>query len=523
MKLDYKKTIYVGLAFLIISLFWQTYDAIITKILIDKFGLNQTWSGFVMALDNILALFLLPLFGGLSDRTNHKRGRRTPYVVVGTLLAAFLFVGLSFFDSMQLEKLDAETTLRVEYDNAAGFTEALTVAEWRTISSTMDGHSESTHVLGILDAVHDGTTNRIYEETDTLSLADYNDAKDAYYRYLSAQALEVTMASPTVFIVFIVMLFFTLVAMSTFRSPAVALMPDVTTKVLRSKGNALINLMGAFGGITAIILLTVFGLDQHSFVNYTAAFVSVSIIMVVALGIFLWKVNEPKLVQERIDFEKVNNIVDEEETENHDKISKDKFMSLVLILASVFLWFMGYNAVTTKLSDYAPKVLNMGYSTPLLIAQATAIVGFIPIGIISTKWGRKKTILFGVALLTLCFGSVYFITETTGILLYVVLGLTGIAWASINVNSYPMVVELSKGSDVGKYTGYYYTFSMAAQILTPILSGFLMDIPDFGRKILFPYATVFVIFSFITMLFVKHGDAKAEKKSLLENFDVDMD
>ena len=281
--------------------------------------------------------------------------------------------------------------------------------------------------------------------------------------------------------------------------------------------------MGAFGGITAIIMLMVFGLDKHSMVNYQAAFIFVAVVMLIALAFFLLKVNEPKMVEERILQEKAYGIVDEEETEDHAHIKKDKLVSLFLILASVFLWFMGYNAITTKLSDYAPKVLNMGYSTPLLIAQATAIVGFIPIGMLSLKFGRKKTILFGVVLLTICFGSVYFLTEQTGILLYVVLGLTGIAWASINVNSYPMVVELSKGSDVGKYTGYYYAFSMAAQILTPILSGALMDIPSLGRKVLFPYATFFVLLAFITMLFVKHGDAKPEKKSLLENFDVDMD
>lgn len=514
MKLDYKKTIYIGLAFMLISLFWQTYDAIITKILIDKFGLNQFWSGAVMALDNVLALFLLPLFGGLSDKTNHKKGRRTPYIVVGTVIAAFLFVGLSFLDSMQLKKLETETYLEEQYQVIETFSESSSALEWTFLYVSMNGHEEAVNIRTIV---------REYSLDESLSLADYYEAKDAYYRYLSAEALEVTMASPGVFIVFIVMLFFTLFAMSTFRSPAVSLMPDVTSKPLRSKANAVINLMGAFGGITAIIMLMVFGLDKHSMVNYQAAFIFVAVVMLIALAFFLLKVNEPKMVEERILQEKAYGIVDEEETEDHAHIKKDKLVSLFLILASVFLWFMGYNAITTKLSDYAPKVLNMGYSTPLLIAQATAIVGFIPIGMLSLKFGRKKTILFGVVLLTICFGSVYFLTEQTGILLYVVLGLTGIAWASINVNSYPMVVELSKGSDVGKYTGYYYAFSMAAQILTPILSGALMDIPSLGRKVLFPYATFFVVLAFITMLFVKHGDAKPEKKSLLENFDVDMD
>lgn len=209
-------------------------------------------------------------------------------------------------------------------------------------------------------------------------------------------------------------------------------------------------------------------------------------------------------------------------TEEEANLSKSKKVALILILASVTLWFFGYNAITTKLSDYAPKVLEMGYAIPIYIAHGSALIAFIPIGILATRVGRKKTILFGVTLLTLCFGSVYFLTPDTSFIMYIIFGLTGIAWATINVNSYPMVVELAKGSNVGKYTGYYYTFSMAAQIITPVFSGFLMD--QFGRRILFPYAATFVAIAFITMFFVKHGDTKITgKSSLIENFDVDMD
>ena len=243
--------------------------------------------------------------------------------------------------------------------------------------------------------------------------------------------------------------------------------------------------------------------------------------MLIMLSVFLIKVNEPKLVSEKLQLEKDLKIIDEEEQTEHHSVSRAKLISLLLILFSVFFWFMGYNAVTTKLSDYAPKVLNMGYATPLLIAQATAIIGFIPIGILSSRVGRKKNDFIWCRITGFVFLFSIILTEKTGILLYVVLGLTGIAWASINVNSYPMVVELSRGSDVGKYTGYYYAFSMGAQIVTPILSGFFMD--QFGRVALFPYATVFVVISFITMLFVKHGDVKPEVKSLIESFDVDMD
>ena len=97
--------------------------------------------------------------------------------------------------------------------------------------------------------------------------------------------------------------------------------------------------------------------------------------------------------------------------------------------------------------------------------------------------------------------------------------LAGVAWATINVNSFPMVVELCSGGDVGKYTGDYYTASMAAQAVTPWISGYLMD--EMGMRILFPYAAVFVALAFVTMLFVKHGDSKAAVKTGLETFDLD--
>jgi MFS family permease len=241
------------------------------------------------------------------------------------------------------------------------------------------------------------------------------------------------------------------------------------------------------------------------------------------LGFFLWKVREPKLVEEKVKDDEAFGLVESEEDvhDMHD-LPKDKKLSLYLILFSVFLWFMGYNAVMTKVSDYAPKILQLpSFTLPLLVANVTAIIAFIPIGILSTKIGRKKTILAGIVLLTLCFGSVFFLSKDTGWVMFIVFGLTGIGWATINVNSYPMVVELAKGSNVGKYTGYYYAFSMAAQILTPILSGFFMDM--IHPKVLFPYATLFVASAFITMFLTKHGDAVAEKKSILENFDLDMD
>ncbi|MBU0996734.1 MAG: MFS transporter [Firmicutes bacterium] len=532
MKLDYKKVFFVGMAFFLISMFWQTYDSIITKILIDKFGLNQTWSGVVMAMDNVLAVFMLPLFGHLSDKTNSKRGRRTPYIILGTIVAAFAFIALSYTDHVQTLKIEAETTIEVDYQSIQSAD--LTISNWENIMTEMDSERSAAVVNGTITAsdytefqtdVYDPMT-LILDEDAVLDSFETDQLKDYYYSYLNGRAWELTSHNPTTFIAFAGLLFIALVSMATFRSPAVALMPDVVVKPLRSKANAVINLMGTFGGILSILILSLFGLSKFSYVNYAPAFIAVGLLMLVFLAIFLWKVNEPKLVKKREEDDLKYGLTEEKEAEvlheSVEELSKEKSKSLFLILSSVFLWFVGYNAVTTKLSDYAPKVLNLGYATPLLIAQAAALIAFIPIGIIATKIGRKKTILIGISLLTLCFGSIYFLTVDTAALMYVIFGLTGIGWATINVNSYPMVVELSKGSNVGKYTGYYYTFSMAAQILTPILSGLLMD--EFSRKILFPYATLFVLLSFFTMLLVKHGDAVVTKKeSVLESFDVDMD
>jgi MFS family permease len=560
MKLNYKKVFLVGLAFFLISLFNQTYDSIVSLILIEKFGLNQTWSGAVMALDNVLALALIPIFGALSDRHNSKIGKRTPFIIIGTIVAAFAFMGLTFSDNYQKTMIETQDPAIIS-DYTEVSSKNFTYAEWQAITDgivdqwatlkndgviTQEKYDE--FILQVINGDDEGDRtdpnhieyradhrNGMQEildyifETDPENLVVTNrdnlDLKEYFYKHLNQKAYLITVNSPTNFIVFMAILFVALVSMATFRSPAVALMPDVTIKPLRSKANAIINLMGSFAAITSYLLLIVFGLDKLSYVSYAPAFITVGVLMLVLLAIFLWKVKEPKLVAEKEAEDKVYGL-DKEEPAIDEKageaLSKSKKISLILILSSVFLWFFGYNAVTTKLSDYAPKVLELGFGLPPLVGHGAALIAFIPIGILATKIGRRKTILMGIVLLTICFGSIYFLTPDTAFIMYVIFGLTGVGWATINVNSYPMVVELAKGPNVGKYTGYYYTFSMAAQILTPILSGMLMD--EFGRRILFPYSAFFVAMSFITMFFVKHGDAKVLKKeSKLENFDVDMD
>ena len=305
-----------------------------------------------------------------------------------------------------------------------------------------------------------------------------------------------------------------LVAMGTYRSPAVALMPDVTPKPLRSKANAIINLMGALGGVYALIAVRLL-VGQHADgrSNFTGVFVSVAALMAVAVALLVWRVDENKLRKENAD-------PGEEETGPGGTLPPDKRRSLALILCSVALWYMGYNAVTTAYSKYFTRMWGdlSGAATCLLIATGGAVVSYVPVGILSSRFGRKKMILLGVVILAACFAAAGMV-KTFNAGLYVLFVVIGFAWAAINVNSYPMVVEISLSGDVGKYTGYYYTFSMAAQILTPILSGWLLE--HVGYHTLFPYAAGMVALAFVTMLFVRHGDNKPEAaKSLLEHFDA---
>ena len=520
MKLNYKRTIFVGFAFFLISLFWQAYDATIALTLTNKFGMNQTWSGVVMALDNILALFLLPLFGTLSDKHNGKSGRRTPFIRFGTAVAAVALVALSFVDNMQLDLIkdistvDDPAALSVIYDTQSE-KELQTPNGTKFILKDQFSKEEFMTVRST-DDVKD-VTNR--DETKTPYTSYVVPARQAY-------AADCTAANPMPLVIFVIVLLVLLVAMGIFRSPAVALMPDVTLKPLRSKANAIINLMGNAGGIIVLLLGMgfAFGISKASnaMMSYTPYYLVIAGTMVAALIIFLCTVREKEWAAQ-MQSDAIRYGVDEKDEAadgTNKKLSKGQMFSLICILLSVALWYFGYNAVTSKYSVYAPNVLLMGYSETMLIAQACAIVSYLPAGMIASKIGRKKTILAGVTMLTVAFTVAAFMRASSPAwLMYIMFALAGIAWATINVNSFPMVVEMCSGADVGKYTGFYYTASMAAQTLTPMLSGFLMD--RMGMTVLFPYAAIFVALAFVTMLMVKHGDAKVIAKKGLEALDIE--
>ncbi len=444
MKLNYKRTFLIGLAFLSISAFWQMYDNIIPLILQNTFGIGETITGAIMAADNVLALFLLPIFGALSDKVDTKFGKRIPFIAGGTLLAVIFL--------MLLPEADKSENL----------------------------------------------------------------------------------------VLFVAALFALLISMGLYRSPAVALMPDLTPNKLRSKGNAIINLMGAVGGVYTLIMIKLL-VGKGDRPDYMPLFVSIAALMVIAVGILVITIQEKK-VKAKVEAEikayedSTGLIVETEDTTEQEALQNgagngaeaktampgEVKRSMIFLLASIFLWFTAYNAVTTAFSRYTKVVWKMeggGFADCLMVATVAAILSYIPIGSIASKVGRKKTIMGGIVLMSVCYFAAIFAGAYHPVI-NVAFAVIGVGWAAINVNSYPMIVEMSKGCDIGKFTGTYYTFSMTAQIFTPVLSGFLLE--NVSYRTLFPYAFLFSVLAFVTMTQVHHGDARPDKKkSVLENFDVD--
>lgn len=446
MKLNYKRTLLVGMAFLSISAFWQLYDNVVPLILKKTFGLGDDLSGYIMALDNILALFLLPFFGKLSDRTSTKLGKRKPFILIGTLCSVVLM-----------------------------------------------------NLIPILDR--------------GVEIAGYETAVDTAGAETLVPILTKGMGAIVPFVVVLGLLLF---SMGTYRSPAVALMPDVTPKPLRSKANAIINLMGALGGVFTLAVTGILvGKLPDGRNDYRFLFMAVSGLMTIAVLILLFFVKENKLAAEAA---AINDALKTEESSESEPITKagegklppELRRSLFFILFSVFFWFMGYNAVTTSFTKYVDVrwQYDLGSaSNCLMVGTVAAVLSYLPVGFLSSRFGRKRIIQIGVVVLALAFATAAFFTNFSAAM-YLVFVLVGISWAMINVNSYPMVVEISKNANIGKYTGYYYTFSMAAQIITPILSGYLLE--HVGYHTLMPYAAIMVAISFVTISLSRHGDNKPQ-------------
>lgn len=425
MKLNTKRIIYIGLAFFTILMLWQVYNSycplMLRDLLTDRFsGDVEYLIGIIMAIDNILALFMLPLFGNLSDKTKSKYGKRMPYIFIGTILSLIIFPFIPIF-----------------YIN--------------------------NNLVGTL----------------------------------------ICMA-------------LILLVMNMYRNPAVSLMPDITPKPLRAKANGIINLIGYIGAIFAGALALIFT-DRNSYI-YT--FAITSILMAIALIILIMKINENQIAKEVKDEleegEKISskNIDSKEEKELSKKDKKD----LVLIILSVFIWFMGFNALETFWSSYGEIYLKTdSWSLGTIIMTVFSILTFVPAGNLTSKIGRKRIIQIGLGCIIFSLGIASFIKSFNFILMFC-FALCGIGWAMVNVASYPMVVELASNSKNGKYTGYYYTSSMIAQSITPCCIGLLLG--KIGWKYFFIYSFVFMIVALIVFSFVSNNQKYQSKKGL-ELFDQD--
>lgn len=656
LKLDYPQTFKVGFAFAIIMLFWTAYDFVVPLLLEHAYGLPSWARGIIMGLDNLLSLFMLPLFGKLSDNAKGKLvkkwGRRTPFIVIGTVCAVVLMVFVPVATLKQQAKAQDLTTqiesklnddsfmqplLEEWYDNAVAGKEGsanycdlaylgsnkITREQFVALryDSKMTSKKAVLNMLGATTYYYDGEvvedlsatspTGKTYQE-----IVDSNAAYKKYVaagmnNYISNEVNEkCTKAADgsgiKSLVVYMVILLLVLIAMATFRSPAVALMPDVTPKPLRSQANAIINLCGGIGGAIAFLICTVVLFGQR-LENYVIIFGSVAAGMLLLLAGFLALVNERKMVAkcqeickeyEIDDFadgenpeaekfaeelihegdaeynldskpdgevqELVNGTAKEEiapETldfakqvvENTKKkpvspkewwgakndLEKGRLKSFALILASIFMWFMGYNAVSSNLSIYTTKSLNLSAGVASIIygvSMGISAIAFIPVGYMAAKIGRRKSIMIGFGMAVVSFVLICFSVRPSdkaavpAVLFALFYLIAGFGLIIANVNTFPMVTELSTAETVGQYTGYYYVATMSAQAITPAIGGAIMDAG--GNQYLFLYSAVCIVIAIVLMLFVKHGDSKQitkgrkltkeEKRQIrLESLDAD--
>lgn len=628
LKLDYPQTFKVGFAFAIIMLFWTAYDFVVPLLLEHAYGLSNAMRGFIMGLDNLLSLFMLPLFGKISDKANGKLvkkwGRRTPFIVIGTIASVVLMVFVPIATMKQQEKgmakkaeIEAQRNddafmsdlLGRWYDDAvAGKTGSANYCDLDYLKQNkIDGKAIDRDAfisirfdnklkaksgflgLGGTTYTYDGEKIETKKEDGKVVLVgnapsgkSYQSIKennDHYNKYVAAgmnnyisdeihENITKTSEGKSSLAIYMVILLLVLIAMATFRSPAVALMPDVTPKSLRSQANAIINLCGGAGGAIAFIIYTVALMFPLTVNTYTIIFASVAAGMLLLLGGFLAFVKEKKLVAKCQEICKEYGIDDFDEGEEVAKATfaeeliaegegneeeakeleakrvrkqhkspkvwwnektdeeKGKLKSFWLILASIFMWFMGYNAISSNLSVYTTKTLNLSAGVASIISGVSmgiSAIAFIPVGALAAKIGRRKSIMLGFALSVISFFLIFFFVHAgekaivPAVLFALFYLIAGFGLIIANVNTFPMVTELSTAETVGQYTGYYYTATMSAQAITPFIAGLIMD--NSKNEMLFLYSAICIIIAIVLMMFVKHGDSKPiPKKNKLEQY-----
>lgn len=445
LKLNVKRTCLIGFAFFGILLLWQVYDSWCPTFLTDIFArrmyglssaelkasgdageiLNVQWLvGIIMACDNLAALILLPIFGSLSDRTHTSIGKRMPYILTGTLVAALAFPFIPLF---------------FHYNNVAGM----------------------------------------------------------------------------VVIMAIVLMF-----MMMYRNPAVALMPDITPKPLRAKANGIINIMGYFGGAAATVLGIFLKLSDYinspdnarNIWTIEIPFIVASLLMVISAFVLFAKIKENRIAVEMKDEmeEGERQAAIENPVEDEGPMPPANKRMLLAILAAEFLWFMADNAIGTYIGNYVIYYLQSSSSKTMILTilgGLFSVIGFATAGIIADRIGRKWTISIGLLVTVIGYIVMLFVKPTGKIvgslgeyafptILFVVWAIKGYGMALVHNCSFPMVVELCSSKNIGKFTGFYYTASMSAQTVTPVLLG-LVFMASGAWGVLPVYAGILMCLSFL--------------------------
>lgn len=438
LKLNVKKTLLCGIPFLSIMLLWQAYNWMVPIYLNDFFTetlkVGEMLIGIIMALDNLFAIFMIPLVANLSDKCQSKYGRRKPFIIFGIIFSALFFVAIPYVTAL---------------DNI-----------WLLI-------------LNILCV---------------------------------------------------------LISMNVYRAPAVALMPDITPEHKRSKANSIINIMGAAGTALGYLLILLFEKNNEKLIFFVTAFIM--IVCLVYTIIFLKEkkmVEEYKLEEKAYNEQNANQKLDETNTNKEEKVSvntldpKIKRRNIILILLTVFFFYMSINSVETFMSLFSKSVygevnLPLGLEPGALCMIPFGIGCFAfsyPAAALADKYGRKVIIFLGTIIGALAYLGIAIISSNVGfsyaILPLFLLG--GFGFAFLVINILPMALENSTESTTGKYTGYYYTASMIAQSVTPALCGLFMSDLIFGNMLfLFPYAIIFMLLAGVCILLVKNKGNKENKK-----------
>lgn len=471
MKLNYGKTILTGFGFLATSIAWAIYDPYITKILNHLLNASATITGWSAALVERFPTLV---------RFAEAQGESVTLEGGGFTLVP-LFIGII-----------------MTFDNIFGVIFQPTFGKLSDNCHSKLGKRRPFIVFG---------------------------APISAVLFFLIPIAAVSVGSLPLTMCFIILFVF---VMSLWRAPVVALMPDLTPPELRSEGNAVINLMGGLGGLIGMVAGTIVTVifkargvaitAENEERIYPYVFLIGAVVMIIGMLVLLFFVKEQ---DSRIEVKAQRNQASQEKSDKaaakarkkaeraaaKAALSKGERKSLIFMLSGLFFLFCGTNAIQTYFSLFAAEILGKTTSEATIMMAVFAIcsaAAALPAGKCGKKFGRKKTILVGLAVFMVVF-ALYVATRSFA-LIWVALVLGGAANMFITVNTLPLVLEIGGLDKVGTFTGYYYTATFSAQIASPILYGVIRMLSGTYMS-LFWYAPVVFVLSILCILFVKHGEA----------------